>query len=199
MISVNGAVKIISDNLPDFGEQELPLLETHGLILKEIIHADRDYPPFDKSLMDGIAINHVSYESGNKLFSIEGIQAAGEPAKKLNKGDHCFEIMTGAVLPQGCDCVIPIENVAMEDDVAVIKDGFDVFSMQNVRGQGADHKAGDILLHKGVKMSSLQIAICASVGKSKVMVCQRPKVAVVSSGDELVEFDKTDIEQYQTG
>ena len=108
MISVKEALQIILNNTQDFGVEEIPFLESVGRILKENIEADRDFPPFNRVSMDGIAINQNYFLAGNRNFPIEGIQAAGAKQKVLMVDSNSMEVMTGAVLPENTDTVIRI-------------------------------------------------------------------------------------------
>ncbi len=214
MISVNEALKIVKENAFVPSISEVPLLESLGLILAENIIADRDFPPFDRVAMDGIAaplppkgeLLPSSFESDNSSFGgrgaiIESIQYAGEPQKSLQNSQNCMEVMTGAVLPLGCDTVIRYEDIDIQENEGVkyakITIPFsEITTGQNVHPQGSDRKAGDILLKKGLKISPPEIAVMASVGKDKVLVEIPPRVAVISTGDELVEIT-TNPEPYQ--
>ena len=113
MISVQEALQTILHNTQDFGVEEVSFLESVGRILKEDIVADRDFPPFNRVSMDGIAINHRFFEYGVRDFKIEGVQPAGRPQEKLENAAHCYEVMTGAVLPENTDTVIRYEDVAV--------------------------------------------------------------------------------------
>jgi molybdopterin molybdotransferase len=197
MISVNEALKIVKENAFAPGILEVPVLESLGKILAENIVADRDFPPFDRVAMDGIAIKKT-----HKIdFIIEKTQYAGEPQKILQDTKNCMEVMTGAVLPLGCDTVIRYEDINIQEDEGVkyakINIPFSEITMeQNIHKQGSDRKRGDILLQKGLKISPAEIAVMASVGKDKVVVEMPPRIAVISTGDELVEIT-TNPESYQ--
>lgn len=190
MISVKEAQKIVKENAFVPHIAEVPLLESLGLILAENITADRDFPPFDRVAMDGIAINQQS-----ESFKIEATQYAGEAQKSLQNPENCMEVMTGAVLPFGCDTVIRYEDVDIQEvegvKIAKITIPLSEISQgQNVHRQGADRKVGDLLLQKGLKISPPEIAVMASVGKAMVKVEMPPRVAVISTGDELVEISE---------
>ncbi len=189
MISVNEALKIVKENTFIPSISEVPLLESMGKILAENIVADRDFPPFDRVAMDGIAIK----KSNQIIFEIEKTQYAGEPQKTLQNPKNCVEVMTGAVLPLGCDTVIRYEDVDIQDKegtkYAKISIPFsEIKSGQNIHPKGSDRKQGDILLQKGLKISPAEIAVMASVGKDRVLIETPPRVAVISTGDELVEI-----------
>src|SRR3954464_5368490 len=103
------AETLIEQHLACLPIESLPLTQAAGAVLRENVYAERDQPPFDRVSMDGIAIASSAVETNQRRFRIQGIQAAGEPAMVLRDSSHCIEIMTGAVLPGGCDCVVPIE------------------------------------------------------------------------------------------
>ena len=120
MISVKEAKNIILNSIQDFGVEEIPFLKSIGRILKEEIVADRDFPPFNRVSMDGIAIDYASFKNGQRAFNIEGIQAAGSPQITLQNNENCIEVMTGAVLPKNANAVIRYENVVIENGIAQI-------------------------------------------------------------------------------
>ncbi|MFT5387728.1 MAG: molybdopterin molybdotransferase [Lysobacterales bacterium] len=188
MITVTEADQLISTHIGDFTPVELPLTEAYGHVLHENILTDRDLPPFDKSLMDGIAINAESYLKGSRTFSILGTQAAGADPVKLNNHNSCYEIMTGASVPIGCDCIIPVERIVITDNKAIVEDDCDIESGKFIRKQAADYSKETLILTKGTILKSSQIALCAAVGKNKVLVNPKLKVAIVSNGDELVDI-----------
>ena len=214
MISVNEALKIVKENAFKPSISEVPLLESLGLILAENIIADRDFPPFDRVAMDGIAapltprggVWDLKLDSevpplGAEGAIVESIQYAGEPQKTLQNSQNCIEVMTGSVLPLGCDTVIRYEDIEIQEvegvKYAKITIPFaEIKVAQNVHPKGSDRKAGDVLLKKGLKISPPEIAVMASVGKDKVLVENPPRVAVISTGDELVEIT-TNPEPYQ--
>ena len=202
MISVKEALKIVAENAFVPIISEVPLLESLGLILAENITADRDFPPFDRVAMDGIALSFIEGNTpspsergtGNEvLFSVEATQYAGESQKSLQNPQNCMEVMTGAVLPLGCDTVIRYEDIEIQevDGVKIAKITIPLHEIsegQNIHRKGVDRKAGDVLLQKGLKISPPEIAVMASVGKATVKVQTPPRVAVISTGDELVEI-----------
>lgn len=190
LISVEEASAIIKKEAEDFGVEEVPFQRAQGRILKEAILADREMPPFNRVSMDGIAINSSVFESGNRQFEIEGIQAAGSEQLSLHHSENCLEAMTGAMLPFGTDAVIPYELVTIEDNLAKVHIE-DISYFQNVHQQGLDRKKDDVLIQKNTKLSSAEIGILATVGKTRVKVAAFPKVAIISTGDELVDVDQT--------
>ena len=186
MISVATAKQLITQNRLDFGKEEIPFLKTVGRVLKENIYADRDFPPFNRVAMDGIAINYNFFKKGERSFKIDGIQPAGSPQETMSDPSFCYEVMTGAVLPNNCDTVIRYEDVEINDGIAtVLVDKIN--DKQNIHPQGKDGRIGDILIHENTVISSAEIGVLATVGKSFVSVAKLPKVMIISTGDELVD------------
>jgi len=186
MVSVKEASDIIFSNLYKPGLDTVPLQATVGRVLGEKISADRDFPPFDRVSMDGIAIQFQKFKSGQKDFQVEFTQAAGDPRKKLQSPDNCVEVMTGAVLPEDTDTVIRYEDLDIKDAVAQIQSET-IEERQNVSQKGIDCKQGEILLEQGMLISPSEVALLASVGKSAVQVFSLPRTAIISGGDELVD------------
>ena len=197
MISPSEAHRLILHNAKLFPIETVALSKAVGRVLRENIISDRDQPPFNKSLMDGIAISYDTWQKGQRTFNVEAIVPPGIAPKPLKDHTHCVRIMTGAVIPKGCDCVIPIEQINIEGDVAQSRDWTMIKKYQSIRLQGTDGKKGEILLKSGCRLWAPHIGIAASVGKVKVKVSALPKIAVISTGDELVDIQKP-IKQYQT-
>jgi len=190
MITSQKALEIILDNTENFGVEEVPFLESLGRILKEDVKADRDFPPFNRVSMDGIAILYDVFTNGRRDFHIENIQAAGSEQVTLKEQSSCIEVMTGAVLPQGTDTVIPYELVTIENGLATMNTET-VNQGQNIHVQGKDRKTNDILIKKNKIISSAEIGVLATVGKFLVKVAKQPKVLIISTGSELVEVSET--------
>lgn len=190
MITVEEATGMILSNLYKPGIETVPLERAVSTFLAETVTADRDFPPFDRASMDGIAISAKAYAAGQRAFIIEGIQPAGMPPRRLTEGAHCLEIMTGAVVPEGADLVIRYEDVEIKDGAAhVLSEEY--FPEQNIHHRGTDVHRGDVLALPGTFLAPAEIALLASVGKDRVKIRQFPRAAVVSTGDELVEITAT--------
>ena len=191
MISVEEAHNIIQSMSIEWGTEEMPLHKSVGRVLAVDIFADRDFPPFDRVTMDGVAVSYAQYEVGKRVFEIQDTQYAGEPAKTLQEDFGGLEIMTGAMLSHGCDMVIRYEDIAFDirngKRFATILDE-NGFRWKNIHKQSSDSLQGSKLLEKGTLINSSIISILASVGTSKVKVKKLPKVAIVSTGDELVDL-----------
>lgn len=187
MVSVSGASQIIQSVKVKLKKVSKPLGEVVGRVLAESISADRDFPPFHRVAMDGIAINATSVKV-NHQFKIENIQAAGAPQIKLQQPDACIEVMTGATLPEGTDAVIRYEDVALANGYATIQ-LMEVKEGMNIHTRGSDAKSGDILLEPGQVLSPAEVAVLASVGRSTINIFDFPLTAIISSGDELVDIE----------
>src|SRR4051812_29497910 len=115
MLSPAEAEKLILENVAPFFREDCPLLLAQGRVLREDIKADRDLPPFDRVTLDGFALRSASLAAGTRTFQVEAVQAAGMRAFKLGpEPAACIEIMTGAVLPEGADCIVPYEEVSRD-------------------------------------------------------------------------------------
>ncbi len=190
MITVEEAVDIILNYTRDFGTEKVPLADAGGRVLRETIKADRDFPPFDRVTMDGIAIRYDQFEAGQREYLIEGTAAAGAPEYLLKSPNHCLEVMTGAMLPKGTDTVIRYEDVSIANGTAVINIST-VKPQQNVHFKGSDQEEDTAILEPGVKISSAEIGVCATVGKVFLEVSRLPKVIIISTGDELINVDES--------
>ena len=189
MITIEEAKQIILNSTQKFGVVEVPFLKSIGRVLKENIVADRDFPPFNRVAMDGIAIDFYSFHKGQREFLVEGIQPAGSPQISLQNSNNCLEVMTGAVLPNNTNVVIRYEDVIIENGVAKIQVE-EVKSFQNIHEKGKDRKEADVLIHQNKIISAAEIGVLATVGKSTVRVAKQPKVMIISTGDELVSTEE---------
>jgi molybdopterin molybdotransferase len=185
-VTVTEAADIIFSNLHKPGIEKIPLQQSVNRVLAEVIKADRDFPPFDRVSMDGIAIKSQALKEGIKNFPVEFVQAAGSPQSNLGSGMNCVEVMTGAILPENSDTVIKYEDLEIKDDIAhLVIDKVD--AGQNVHRKGIDCRENDVLLEPGMLLSAAEVALLASVGKTDVQVLKMPKTALISSGNELVD------------
>jgi molybdopterin molybdotransferase len=189
MITSKKALEIILNHTKNFGVEEIPFIEATGRILKEAIVADRDFPPFNRVSMDGIAVVYDIFTSGRREFSIENMQAAGSEQVTLKHKENCIEAMTGAVLPKNTDAVIPYELVTIKDGKATVNLE-EIKQLQNVHLQGKDRKVNDPLLKINTVISPAEIGVLATVGRVTVKVAKQPKVMIISTGDELVEVSE---------
>ena len=191
MISVKEAEQLIFSNSLPSECISIDIQSIQGEILRQPLIADRDYPPFNRVAMDGIAISYSSWKESRIIYHIEKCQRAGESQKILENTDNCLEVMTGATLPEGADAVIRYEDVNIANGSAVIEDGLKIEEMQNIHRKGTDCKRGDVIDEGCSMLNAPYSAIAAAVGLSKVQVSKRPHISLVSTGDELVEVGET--------
>lgn len=195
MVTAEEAYKIVHSVIINTGTEELGILNAVGRVLAESIHADRDFPPFNRVSMDGIAICAEAFKSKGQEFLVEDVQAAGSPQLLLKDKSSCIEVMTGAVLPANTDSVVRYEDLEIKNKrAAILIEKID--QGMNVHSQGQDVRKDEELLKPGMRISSAEVALLASVGKKTVRVKTFPKTAVISSGDELVGIEeKPDVYQ----
>ncbi len=190
MITVEQAEKLIQEQAHDFGTESVPFETALGRVLAEDITADHDLPPFNRVTMDGIAIRYQAIEKGIHSFKIKDIQAAGDNPIEMAQDDECIEIMTGAALPSTADTIVQYENLEIKNGIATILNP-SINKGQYLHLKGADKKQGDVLVTKNQIVTPAIISIAASVGKTNLLVKKRPRVVVISSGDELVNVEET--------
>jgi len=186
---VSEATRIILENSLDFGTETIAFDQAQKRVLATPIMADRDFPPFDRVTMDGIAIWWQSYADGQRSFKIESTQTAGQTRHTLQDTLNCIEVMTGAALPFNTDTVVRYEDLDIQAGVAHIT--VPVRESQNVHFKGEDRTAGTIIIDKHTLLGPPEIAIAASVGAVRVCVKKLPSVVIITSGDELVAVNQT--------
>ncbi|MEN9360414.1 MAG: hypothetical protein RL095_1949 [Verrucomicrobiota bacterium] len=190
MISSAEAFALVLAAAPDYGVEEIDLLDACGRVLRQPICADREHPPFDRVSMDGIALNVADWSRGQRRFRIAGCQAAGMAPLSLSP-ESCLEAMTGAILPQGADGVIPVEHLRRDGDWAVLPEDYAFEAGMNVHPRGSDHARGAELLPAGIVLNPPRLALAATCGRRKLRVARLPEAAVIATGDELVAPDTT--------
>ncbi len=190
MITVEEAQNIIATTIHDFGIIEIPLGAAVGRVLREDLFADRDFPPYHRVTMDGIAIQGESFQNGNRNFNIEGVAAAGAEQQTLNDANNCLEVMTGSILPNNTNTVIRYEDLDIQNGVATIQ--LDTLTVgQNVHNKGEDRLQNSKVVASKKIISPAEIGVAATVGKSNIKVSRLPKAIIISTGDELVEIDES--------
>ncbi len=188
--------------------QIVPLLESAGRTLAEPLLADRDQPPFARSTRDGFACRAADANAGGKLEVIGEVRAGSTwppPSPALTaavtealagiSAGQAVEIMTGAPVPSGSDCVVMVEHVrhdgnAISSSVTLLE-GHSIEPGANIVPRGAEAHAGDVILAAGTLMAAAQIGAAASCGAAEVSVFARPRVAILTTGDELVELNQS--------
>jgi molybdopterin molybdotransferase len=185
MLTPAEAESAIAAAVAPVSHEPVALAAAAGRILRIALRAERDAPPFDRVAMDGIAF---ALGAGNRRqFRIAGTQAAGAPVLSLASEADCFEVMTGAVMPRGCDTVVPNEQVDSVDGHAGLRSGCEAAPWRHVHRRGADARAGDVLLQAGTRLAAPELAIAASAGHAELQVSRAPRIAILTTGDELVE------------
>jgi len=164
------------------------LLAGAGRVLAAAVVADRDQPPFDRATRDGYAVRAGDVGQGLRVV---GSVRAGEswPGGALAEGE-AIEIMTGAPLPAGADAVVMVEHTALVEGTLRVEAGRSLTVGENVVPRGAETLAGKVVLPAGRVLGAAEISVAASCGLAKVSVFARPTVAIVATGDELVELDE---------
>lgn len=189
MLTPAAAEKLVLANVAPFHREDCPLATAHGRVLRADLCADRDLPPFDRVTMDGFALRAASLVAGETKFRVEGVQAAGmRPFKLSAAADTCVEIMTGAVLPAGADCVVPYEETTRDGATITVSATAAKFTAGHALHRcGSDHPSGAVIVRAGTRLTGREIAVAAACGYATLTVTQSPKIAVIATGDELVE------------
>ena len=165
--------------------ESVPVLAAQGRILAEDILADRDYPPFDRSIRDGYSVRAADTHPGATLHCISELKAGDTPSTTVQSGT-CIQIMTGAALPPGADAVIMTEHTQRNADTVTLDRA--VQPRQHVVPQGSEQAANKTVLTKGTRLGFAQIAAAAQVGAAQVIVFRKPRIAILSTGDEVVDY-----------
>lgn len=189
MLTVAEAQDAILGELPTFGTEDVSIDQVLGRVLRQSVVAERDQPPFDRVMMDGIAIRHADFASGRREFEVQATQHAGDAVETLDAG-RCIEIMTGAALPVNADCIVPVERIETREGVAVIEADYSAEARQFIHPKGSDHVAGSELLASGTRITPMDVAVIASAGRPSVAVSENPTIRVISTGNELVAAGK---------
>ena len=187
------ALQVVLDAVPVLGVEKINLLDALGRVLAEDIIAERDNPPWDNSAMDGFAVRCDDIKQIHAITTptvlkvIEDVAAGTFPTKTVGKGE-AIRIMTGAPLPQGADTVLKVEDTEHKpDSVKVFKEEQ---KGANIRPQGEDVRKGDCIIPQGKAIRPAEAGMLAILAKPFVFVYQRPRVAILSTGDELVDLDE---------
>lgn len=186
-IDVAEAAALIRARMPRWGTVAVPLDAARGEVLRQVVRAERDQPAFDRVTMDGIALRHAAVAAGRRTFRVVGTQGAGSPPLPLVADGNCVAIMTGAALPPGADTVVPVERITRAGDVATVAAEYEPAAGQFIHRRASDHRQGDALLQPGLTLGPPELAILTIGGSATVEVARRPTIAIVSTGDELVE------------
>ena len=191
MVTVEEALDKILSHIQPLGSEKVSLLETLGRVIAEDIYANRDVPPLDNSGMDGYAVKNLDIKNASKdhpvrLKVVEDLPAGSISTKTLRKG-QAIRIMTGAPIPKGANTIIPVEETEKEEGfVSIFKA---VSSGEHIRRAGEDVKKGDLVVSVGDLIRPAEVGMLASLGRSFISVYQKPLVAILCTGEELVDVD----------
>ena len=198
MISVEEALEKILSYVDVLEAEERPILDCLGQVLAEDVHSSITIPPLDNSAMDGYAVRSAdthgaSSESPQFLRVIDIVTPGSMPTREVEPGTAA-RIMTGAPIPKGADCVVRFEYTdeaqrkGPSDKIGILSEveaGFDL------RRAGEDIAAGSLVLKRGTALRPQEIGVLASLGRNKVMVARRPEVAILATGDEVVDISES--------
>jgi molybdopterin molybdotransferase len=190
--SVQEASRRILDAIRPLGVESVRLRDALGRVLAQDVHSPIDHPPWDNSSMDGYAVRAADVRGAVpavpiRLRVVDTVRAGQLPAIEVTPGT-AIRIMTGAPIPGGADSVVRVEDTDGGEREVEIRDGRD--AGRNLRPRGEDLQAGGLAVTRGTVLGPAQIGVLASVGCATVAVHRRPRVAVLSSGDELVDVDQ---------
>src|SRR5271155_1432003 len=192
MISADQALQIVLENVAPLGVERIPILDALGRVLAENISSTRDIPGFDNSAMDGYAVRAADVAKASeanpaKLKVVETVGAGQMPTRRVGAGDTA-RTMTGAPIAEGADAIIPVERTRGGGDVveflvAVEKGAF-------IRPRGGDLRVAERVMSAGKTLTPADLGMLASVNRAMIEVIRRPRVAIVATGDELVDVDQ---------
>jgi molybdopterin molybdotransferase len=182
MLPFDEALRIVLDSAGKLGSERIDISRATNRILAEDVESDMDMPPCDRSVFDGYVCRRE--DLANELKIIETIRA-GMPPKKTIGPNQCAKIMTGASVPVGADCVFMVELAERPTAGTVRFTGEK--TDDNIRPQGRDIKAGQVVLRSGTRIKPQDIAVLATVGHTEILVARKPTVGIIATGDELVE------------
>lgn len=186
LLSVTAAEAIIQASLSRLDPERVPLAGAVGRILHEALRADRDLPPYPRSMMDGIAFPAGRVPAEGR-FTLAGLHAAGDPPPRPLQPGEAWEIMTGAAVPEDCDTVVPYEDLA--DGTRQLAADFE--AGQCIHPPASDARTGDVLVSAGQFLGPAELAVAASIGATELPVARLPRVGLLSTGDEAVPPGET--------
>lgn len=189
MVTWEDAVQQIKNAARQFAVEQVPLPEVRGRVLAQPVYADRDYPPFDRVAMDGIAIRFADWERGIRTFRIQQVILAGEAAEKRLEAEACYKIMTGAACPADADTVVRREDFDVAGDRVLVKE-IVLKRGSHIAEKGEDLAQGDLVFAAPLLCDAIVVSVLAAMGMNRVTVFKRPSLAVLTTGSEVVEVDQ---------
>lgn len=191
MLSVEDALQIILRPIQRLSGERIPIAEAYGRVLATPVHAAHDLPPFNNSGVDGFAVIHTDIEQVPTTLAVVADIPAGYTHTVTLQPGQAVRIMTGANLPPGADTVVPVELTDASSGISELPAHVTIQQAMsigaNIRHQGEDIRAGDVVLQQHHKLRAADLGILAGLGNATVDVVRRPRVAVLSTGDELLQ------------
>jgi len=185
LLSVNEALSRILEGVEPVAHETVPLIEAAGRVLANDVTASWDQPPFNASAMDGYAVQKSDVKEPPATLDVIGEAAAGRPWAGTILPGRAVRIFTGAALPDGADAIVIQENTERHGDKLLVKEGMP--DPAHIRAKGGDFKAGATLLKAGEMLNARNILLAAAAGHATLAVRRKPVVAILATGDELVE------------
>ena len=186
LIDADAAASLVLEHTPVLGAERVPLANCPGRVLAEDLVARASLPGFPSSAVDGYAVRAAD---GGRSLLVVGESAAGRPFDGPIEPGATIRVLTGGMLPAGADCVVMMEDVQLSGDVATVPAGLE--PGQNFHAPGADLRAGERVLPAGMALGAAEMGLAAALGLAELPVGRRPRVALLSTGDELVEVGET--------
>lgn len=184
LLTPSQAEEVIQQTISALPSEILPFQEALGRTLRTPLLADRPFPPFDRVTMDGIACRGCDLPLGPLI--IQGLHPAGSPAPEALKGGHCWQIMTGAVLPPDCDTIIPVEELTISGNSVTLSSAYHSTAGQFIHREGSDCPTGTPVLAAGTVLKPSHLGLAATIGAIEITVTRKPLVSILTTGDELV-------------
>lgn len=185
MITVNEVDDYIRRLATPVASETLPLHQGFGRCLRQALIAKRPAPPFDRVMMDGFAIK---YSTKHRSFFIAGTTPAGQEPELLADSESAIEVMTGAMLPPGADCIVPVESCEIRDRMILLSPDCKIEPGQFIHRLGSEYSSGDSILSSGVQLNSAHLALAASEGYAWLDVSANLRVLLVTTGDEIISL-----------
>ncbi len=196
MISADEALQLVLENAAPLGVERTPILNALGRVLAENILSPRDIPGFDNSAMDGYAVRagdvaHASASNPARLRVLGTVAAGAMPATRVEAGT-AMRTMTGAPVAVGADAIVPVEQTRSDGDTVEVLSGAEPRNF--IRPRGEDLRVGELVMEAGKRLGAADLGMLASLNRSMIDVCRAPRVAIVATGDELVDVDQVPVD-----
>jgi molybdopterin molybdotransferase len=182
LLDADAAAALVLERTPVLGVERVAIGVSAGRVLAEAVNAPAPLPAFRSSAVDGYAIRH---QDAGKALRVLGESAAGRPFTGTVVEGTAARILTGGMLPDGADCVVMVEDVQLDGERVTVPVGLKAGN--NFHSPGADVRAGETVVPAGTQLGAAELGLCAAIGLSTLPVHKRPRVSLMSTGDELVE------------